>query len=193
MDPFIVVVFVTAGGIAGIASIVAWRKRGAAGELARSLGSTYRVVEASTARIEVVAKRGDRTFTAKASMAPGETKWFVVSPRPRTKSPWEVGVRDRDALQRCHEEIERTMARMRVISVEMVGGAITLGVLRATRAGDIVNVFDAAADVAATIDRLMPSAVSIALDESLFAQEAPSEAVGGVSGAPFGIGTGGDG
>lgn len=192
MDPLILGFFVIISGVAGIATVGAWRKRGAAGELARSLGGAYRVIEASTARIEVVTKRGDRTFTAKASLAPGDTTWFVVSPRPRTKSPWEVGARDHEALQRCHDEIERTMARMRVIKVEMVGGAITLCVLRATRGGDIVDVFDSAAEVAAIIDRLMPSAVSVAVDESLFAQGAPSEAVGGASGSPFGIGSGGD-
>lgn len=192
MDPLIVGIFVLVSGVAGIASITAWRKRGAAGELARSLGSAYRVIEASTARIEVATKRGARAFTAKASMAPGHTTWFVVSPRPLTKSPWEVGVRNSEELQHCRDDLERTMARMRVISVEMVAGAITVAVLRATKGVDIVEVFDAAAEISAIIDRVMPSAVSLALDADLFAQEAPSQAVGGTSGAPFGIGTGGD-
>jgi hypothetical protein len=189
LDMYILYGFAAVVGLSALGSAVAIArsafKQGTRKDLAAELGPAFLVVEASSGRIAVRVQRDDRVFEAKISLGSGENRWFVTSARPPALTPW----RTHAAQDGLKDELEGIMARGRALRVTMVGGAITVVVLRGITAVDIEEAIDVAAEVAAVIDRAKPSAVDVEVDPSLFAHE-PRDAVGGTSGAPFGVSTG---
>lgn len=190
MDPLtIVVVVVGAAGVGaaltlhGVVSAI--RKQVRPRNLATELGPAYLMVEASDARIVARVQRNERVFEARISLGSGENRWFVTSARPPAATPWEA----HPPVDSLRDELERIMARGRALRLTMVGGEITVVVVRGISAVDIEEAVDVAAELAAVIDREVPSAVDVDVDPALFAHE-PRDAVSGASGAPFGVSTG---
>src|SRR5688572_21602405 len=129
--------------VGGAGLFVALRKRLPRNDLAKQLGPAYFIVEASAARIAVRVQRNDRVWEAKIALGSGESTWFLTSARPPGHTPWEA----QPAREGLRDELERIMVRGRALRLSMVGGEITVAVVRGVSVVDIEECVDVAADL----------------------------------------------